>query len=131
MRRRAGADAGDDDMPISENGYDDETVELIEGLADGLILDVGAGYRPVYYSNVVNFEMMDYATTDVVGVAHRLPFKDDVFRRRHLDRRFGACEGSVSLRGRNRARAQARRMAQVLRALSCSRCMAIRIIIST
>jgi hypothetical protein len=74
-----GADAGDDDMPISENGYDDETVELIEGLADGLILDVGAGYRPVYYSNVVNFEMMDYATTDVVGVAHRLPFKDDAF----------------------------------------------------
>jgi SAM-dependent methyltransferase len=74
-----GADAGDDDMPISENGYDDETVELIEGLADGLILDVGAGYRPVYYSNVVNFEMMDYATTDVVGAAHRLPFKDGAF----------------------------------------------------
>ncbi|MGD9657790.1 MAG: class I SAM-dependent methyltransferase [Methylocystis sp.] len=74
-----GAEAGDDDMPISENGYDDETVEWIEGLADGLILDVGAGYRPVYYSNVVNFEMMDYATTDVVGAAHRLPFKDGVF----------------------------------------------------
>ncbi|MGD9540691.1 class I SAM-dependent methyltransferase [Methylocystis sp.] len=74
-----GADAGDDDMPISENGYDDETVGLIEGLADGLILDVGAGYRPVYYSNVVNFEMMDYATTDVVGAAHRLPFKDGAF----------------------------------------------------
>lgn len=74
-----GANAGDDDMPISENGYDDETVELIEGHSDGLILDVGAGYRPVYYSNVVNFEMMDYATTDVVGVAHRLPFKDDAF----------------------------------------------------
>lgn len=74
-----GADAGDDDMPISENGYDDETVEWIEGLADGLILDVGAGYRPVYYSNVVNFEMMDYATTDVVGAAHRLPFKDGAF----------------------------------------------------
>ncbi len=74
-----GADAGDDDMPISENGYDDETVGWIEALADGLILDVGAGYRPVYYSNVENFVMMDYATTDVVGVAHRLPFKDDAF----------------------------------------------------
>ena len=68
-----------EDMPISENGYDDETVELIERHADGLILDVGAGYRPVYYSNVVNFEMMDYATTDVVGLAHRLPFKNDAF----------------------------------------------------
>jgi SAM-dependent methyltransferase len=74
-----GVDAGDDDMPISENGYDDETVGWIEGLAEGLILDVGAGYRPVYYSNVVNFEMMDYATTDVVGAAHRLPFKDGAF----------------------------------------------------
>ncbi|MBI1980358.1 MAG: class I SAM-dependent methyltransferase [Methylocystis sp.] len=73
------ADVCADDMPISENGYDDETVEWIEALADGLILDVGAGYRPVYYSNVVNFEMMDYSTTDVVGVAHRLPFKDDAF----------------------------------------------------
>lgn len=68
-----------DDMPISENGYDDETIGLIESCADGLILDVGAGYRPVYYSNVVNFEMMDYPTTDVIGVADRLPFKDDSF----------------------------------------------------
>jgi len=67
------------EMPISENGYDDETVELIQRHADGLILDVGAGYRPVYYSNVVNFEMMDYATTDVIGLAHRLPFKDNAF----------------------------------------------------
>ncbi|MGJ0396878.1 MAG: class I SAM-dependent methyltransferase [Methylocystis sp.] len=74
-----GADADEEEMPISENGYDDETVEWIEALADGLILDVGAGYRPVYYSNVVNFEMMDYATTDVVGAAHRLPFKDGTF----------------------------------------------------
>ncbi len=74
-----GADAAAADMPISENGYDDETVGWIEALADGLILDVGAGYRPVYYSNVVNFEMKDYATTDVVGVAHRLPFKEGAF----------------------------------------------------
>lgn len=67
------------ETPISENGYDDETIGLIEDEADGLILDVGAGYRPVYYSNVVNFEMMDYPTTDVIGVADRLPFKDDSF----------------------------------------------------
>ena len=68
-----------DDMPISENGYDDETIGLIESCKDGLILDVGAGYRPVYYSNVVNFEVMDYPTTDVIGVADRLPFKDASF----------------------------------------------------
>jgi len=68
-----------DSIPVSENGYDDETIELIERCADGLILDVGAGYRPVYYSNVVNFEVMDYPTTDVIGVADRLPFKSASF----------------------------------------------------
>lgn len=68
-----------DDVPISENGYDDETIALIERHEDGLILDVGAGYRPVYYSNVVNFEVTDYPTTDVIGVAHALPFKDASF----------------------------------------------------
>lgn len=68
-----------DDVPISENGYDEETVALIEDCKDGLILDVGAGYRPVYYSNVVNVEVMDYPTTDVIGVADSLPFKDASF----------------------------------------------------
>lgn len=68
-----------DCIPVSENGYDDETIELIRRHKDGLILDVGAGYRPVYYSNVVNFEVMDYPTTDVIGVADRLPFKDSSF----------------------------------------------------
>ncbi|QGM97597.1 methyltransferase domain-containing protein [Methylocystis parvus] len=72
-------DALDDEIPVSENGYDDETVALIEGSANGLVLDVGAGFRPVYYSNVVNLEVKDYPTTDVIGVADRLPFKDDSF----------------------------------------------------
>jgi SAM-dependent methyltransferase len=72
-------DALDDEIPVSENGYDDETVSLVEGCADGLVLDVGAGFRPVYYSNVVNLEVMDYPTTDVIGVADRLPFKDNSF----------------------------------------------------
>lgn len=72
-------DALDDEIPISENGYDDETVGLIESCADGLVLDVGAGFRPIYYSNVVNLEVKDYPTTDVIGVADRLPFKNDSF----------------------------------------------------
>jgi SAM-dependent methyltransferase len=76
MRAR---DALDDEIPVSENGYDAETVALIESCADGLILDVGAGFRPVYYSNVVNLEVMDYPTTDVIGVADRLPFKSGAF----------------------------------------------------
>ncbi|WP_457797985.1 class I SAM-dependent methyltransferase [Methylocystis sp. S23] len=72
-------DALDDDIPVSENGYDDETVRLIESCADGLVLDVGAGFRPVYYSNVVNLEVKDYPTTDVIGVADKLPFRDGSF----------------------------------------------------
>jgi SAM-dependent methyltransferase len=76
MRARDGLD---DEIPVSENGYDPETVALIEAHADGLILDVGAGFRPVYYSNVVNFEVMDYPTTDVLGVADCLPFKSGSF----------------------------------------------------
>jgi SAM-dependent methyltransferase len=76
MRAR---DALDDEIPVSENGYDPETVGLIEAHADGLILDVGAGFRPVYYSNVVNLEVKDYPTTDIIGVADRLPFKSGSF----------------------------------------------------
>jgi SAM-dependent methyltransferase len=72
-------DALDDEIPVSENGYDDETVGLIESCANGLVLDVGAGFRPVYYSNVVNLEVKDYPTTDVIAAADTLPFKDNSF----------------------------------------------------
>jgi SAM-dependent methyltransferase len=68
----------DDVIPVSENAYDAETIALIAD-ARGLILDIGAGFRPVYYSNVVNLEVKDYSTTDVLGVADRLPFRDDSF----------------------------------------------------
>lgn len=68
----------DDVIPVSENAYDSETEGLI-AKAQGLILDVGAGFRPVYYSNVINLEVKDYVTTDVLGVADRLPFRDESF----------------------------------------------------
>lgn len=64
---------------ISENGYDCETLELLRGCAKGLVLDVGAGRRPVYFSNVVNFEISRYPTTDVLGDAANLPFRDGSF----------------------------------------------------
>ncbi len=68
----------DDVIPVSENAYDLETASLIAE-TEGLILDVGAGLRPVYYSNVVNLEVKDYVTTDVLGVADQLPFRDESF----------------------------------------------------
>lgn len=67
-----------DCIPVSENEYDAETISLIEGASE-LILDVGAGFRPVYYSNVVNLEVKSYPTTDVLAVANRLPFIDNCF----------------------------------------------------
>jgi ubiquinone/menaquinone biosynthesis C-methylase UbiE len=44
-----------------------------------LILDCGAGLRPIYYDNVVNSEIVDYETTDVIDVGEHLPFKDASF----------------------------------------------------
>lgn len=64
---------------ISGHGYDSHAMELINQYPDGLILDCGAGRRPVYYSNVVNFEIVPYDTTDVLGVGEELPFKSESF----------------------------------------------------
>jgi hypothetical protein len=63
---------------ISAHDYDSEA-ERIRQNATGWILDCGAGLRGVYYDHVVNYEICDYATTDVRGVAEQLPFRDQVF----------------------------------------------------
>ena len=52
---------------------------LIEEYKDGVLLDCGAGKRPVYYENVVNYEIANYDSTDVIGVAEELPFIDYAF----------------------------------------------------
>ncbi len=64
---------------ISSNNYDRNVEELINRYKDGLILDCGSGRRDVYYENIVNFEIVDYDTTDVVGVGEKLPFIDNAF----------------------------------------------------
>lgn len=64
---------------VSSNGYDGNAIALIEKHPDGLILDCGAGSRPAYYENVVNFEIVAYPSTDVRGVGEVLPFKDNSF----------------------------------------------------
>lgn len=68
-----------DTEAVSSNGYDEFVLEIIQKYADGLILDCGAGKRPTYFENVVNFEIADYATTDVRGVGEVLPFADNAF----------------------------------------------------
>lgn len=64
---------------VSSNGYDGDAIALIEKHRAGLILDCGAGSRPSYYENVVNFEIAAYPSTDVRGVGEVLPFRDNSF----------------------------------------------------
>jgi SAM-dependent methyltransferase len=66
---------------ISSNNYDPQTLEMIEEVTmrGGKILDCGAGLRPDAYEAVVNFEIVDYPSTDVLGVGQALPFRDAVF----------------------------------------------------
>jgi SAM-dependent methyltransferase len=68
-----------DTAAVSSNDYDGYALQLIDENADGLVLDCGAGKRSVYFDNVVNFEIVDYDTTDVRGVGEVLPFVDGSF----------------------------------------------------
>ncbi len=64
---------------ISANDYDPISLELIEQLANGLILDNGCGLRNRYYPNIVNLDIVDYPTTDVISIGEKLPFKSNSF----------------------------------------------------
>ena len=68
-----------DTYAVSSNGYDDVVLKLIADNKDDLVLDCGAGWRLEYFDNVVNFEIVDYDTTDVLGVGEKLPFIDNSF----------------------------------------------------
>lgn len=65
-----------DTRNVSANGYDNFGELLIEQHENGFVLDCGSGKRPTYYSNVINYEIVDYDTTDVIGVGEALPFRD-------------------------------------------------------
>jgi ubiquinone/menaquinone biosynthesis C-methylase UbiE len=65
-----------------DNSYYEEQIiaELRQkGIDQPLILDCGAGLKPVYRKEVVNFEIVNYPTTDIIGVNEKLPFKDNSF----------------------------------------------------
>jgi predicted SAM-dependent methyltransferase len=64
---------------VSTHGYDDVALAIINQFPDGLILDNGCGLRNFYYENVVNFEIVNYPTTDVLGIGEKLPFKSNSF----------------------------------------------------
>jgi SAM-dependent methyltransferase len=64
---------------VSSHQYDEKVINLIQKHSDGLVLDCGCGRRPVYFENIVNYEIVAYDTTDVIGVGEILPFVDDCF----------------------------------------------------
>ncbi|MGD0051569.1 MAG: class I SAM-dependent methyltransferase [Vulcanimicrobiaceae bacterium] len=74
-RRRVGAVPTSN---VSAHGYDPTLVDLISQ-CDGPIADIGAGLRPEYREDVINVEIVPYATTDVVAASEYLPFADDTF----------------------------------------------------
>lgn len=64
---------------VSAHGYDPNAQTIIASAPDGFVLDCGAGSRGDFLPNVVNFEIVNYPSTDVRGVAEALPFRDGVF----------------------------------------------------
>lgn len=64
---------------VSQHSYDAISLKLIEYYQNGNILDFGAGFRRLNYKNVINYEIVQYASTDVLGVGEKLPFKDSSF----------------------------------------------------
>lgn len=42
-------------------------MELIQRHSNGLVLDVGAGRPPGYFEHVINYEIVLYDSTDVMG----------------------------------------------------------------
>jgi SAM-dependent methyltransferase len=66
---------------VSANPYTLEALSLIERVTGkgGMVLDCGAGARPKRTSNVINLEIVDYASSDVLAVGESLPFADGSF----------------------------------------------------
>ena len=64
---------------VSSNDYDGCALNVIHRNPSALILDCGAGRRSATYENVVNVDIVDYDSTDVLAVGQSLPFADDTF----------------------------------------------------
>ena len=66
---------------VSANPYDATCIEIIRSVASkgGMVLDCGAGFRADFNPNVINSEIVDYPTTDILAVGQTLPFKSDSF----------------------------------------------------
>jgi len=66
---------------ISANAYDDVGLSIIEEVRanGGRVLDCGAGFRRFSDSTVINLEIVDFPSTDILAVGQKLPFKTGTF----------------------------------------------------
>jgi SAM-dependent methyltransferase len=65
---------------VSSHFYGGMINEFLKRLPDGAIaLDAGAGLRKRPAPNVINVEIYDYPSTDVLAIGQSLPFKDNSF----------------------------------------------------
>jgi SAM-dependent methyltransferase len=65
--------------PFSSLPYDPDERALIAESAGGLVLDDGSGLRYEYFDDVVNLDLSEFPTTDVLGSAAALPFAEATF----------------------------------------------------
>jgi SAM-dependent methyltransferase len=62
---------------ISDWGYDPIATSVIDAYPDGLVLDAGSGLKARTRPNVINLEIADYPTTDVLAIGEHLPFASE------------------------------------------------------
>ena len=63
---------------FSYSPHEREVIDRVSA-AGGMVLDFGAGLRESIEPAVVNLEIADYPTTDVISAGERLPFLDATF----------------------------------------------------
>lgn len=66
---------------ISAHTYDETAKAILEQVraAGGRVLDCGAGLRAHHDETVINLEITDYPSTDVIAAGQSLPFVDHCF----------------------------------------------------
>jgi SAM-dependent methyltransferase len=64
----------------SAHFYDKDILDFVnKNSKDGFILDAGAGLRKNPHPKVINAEIYDYPSTDILCIGQNLPFKDNTF----------------------------------------------------
>ena len=65
---------------VSAHPYGAAIHQFLNSLpGDAFVLDAGAGLRRQPTKNIINLEIYDYPSTDVLAVGQKLPFRDSIF----------------------------------------------------